>query len=59
MEVSLRMRTRSERYAYQTFLDGFFHLLDLDFGEAANLEQVLAVLCVYSLEHANQLPSIE
>lgn len=37
------------RSAYQTLLDGFFDFLDLDFGEAANLEQVLAVLRVDSL----------
>jgi len=45
--------------AYQTFLDSFFDFLDLDFGEAANLEQVLAVLCMYRLQHDGQSPVIE
>jgi hypothetical protein len=53
MSVSGRI-TRSDRCSYQTLLDSFFDLLDLDFGEAADLEQVLAVLCVYRLKHDNQ-----
>jgi hypothetical protein len=39
----------SGRLAYQTLLDSFLDFLDLDFGEAANLEQVLAVLRMNSL----------
>ena len=59
MDVSIIMITRNERCTYQTLLDRFFDFLDLDFGEAANLEQVLAVLCVDSLEHDNQSLPIE
>lgn len=59
MDVSLRKRARIDRFAYQTLLDSFFDLLDLHFGEAANLEQVLAVLCVYSLKNDGQLWPIE
>lgn len=55
----MRAMIRSDRCAYQTLLDSFFDLLDLDFGEAANLEQVLAVLCVNSLEDDGQSLSIE
>jgi hypothetical protein len=50
---------RSDQYPYQTLLDGFLDFLDLYFGEAANLEQVLAVLCVYSLMRDGQSPLIE
>jgi hypothetical protein len=50
---------KSDRFAYQTLLDSFFDFLDLDFREAAYLEQVLAVLCVYSLMRDDQSPSVE
>lgn len=59
MDVSLKMGTKSDRCAYQTLLHSFFDLLDLDFGEAANLEQVLAVLCMYSLKSDGQPSPIE
>lgn len=35
--------------SHQTLLDSFFDFLNLDLREAANLEKVLAVLCVNSL----------
>lgn len=35
--------------SYQTLLDGFLDLLDLDFGEATDLEEMFAMLCVDSL----------
>lgn len=54
MDVSIMMITRNERCTHQTLLHRFFDLLNFDFGEAANLEQVLAVLCMDSLEHDNQ-----
>lgn len=53
------MITMSDRCTYQTLLDSLLDFLDLDFGEAANLEQVLAVLCVYSLKHKSQTLPIE
>jgi hypothetical protein len=59
MDVSITMTIRSDRCTYQTLLDSLLDFLDLDFGEAANLEQVLAVLCVYSLKHNNQSLRIE
>lgn len=34
---------------YQALLDSLLDLFDLDFGEAANLEKMLAVLSVNSL----------
>lgn len=59
MNVSIMMITRDDQCTYQTLLGSFFDFLNLDFGEAANLEQVLAVLCVYSLKHESQLLPIE
>lgn len=59
MDVSLKMRRRSGKCAYQTLFDSFLDFLDLDFGEAANLEQVLAVLCVNSLEDDGQPSLVE
>lgn len=59
IDVSIRMTTGDDRYAYQTLLDSFFDFLDLDFGEATNLEQVLAVLRVYSLKHDSQSSPVE
>lgn len=49
INVSLSLMVRGDRSAYQTLFDGFFDFLDLDLGEATNLEQVLAVLRVDSL----------
>ena len=59
MDVSLETATRSDQCAYQTLLDSFFDFLDLDFGEAADLEQVLAVLGVYSLKRDSQSSPID
>ena len=50
---------KSDRCTYQTLLDSLLDFLDLDLREAANLEQVLAVLCVYSLKHNSQSSPIE
>lgn len=40
---------RAECHPHQTLLDSFLDFLDLDFGKATDLEEVLAVLCMNSL----------
>ena len=40
---------KGSQCTYQTLLDSLFDLFDLDFGEAADLEKMLAVLSVDGL----------
>lgn len=47
--ISIDVILGSEDTSYQTLLDGFFDFLDLDLREAADLEEMLAVLCMNSL----------